>query len=145
MAERNITAANSVFTLSIDTLYSAPQTLQGYMADRAFETDPIDTGEFVMGVDGKLSAGYTPAAVPMTISLMPDSASSDIFENWVAYERRTKSKLLASGTIYIPGTGRRYTLKRGRLGRVPIVPTAGKVLQGRPFQIMWEDCTPSNA
>jgi len=145
MADRNITSANSVFTLIVEGLFSAPVTLQGYMADRAFETDAVETGEFVMGVDGHLSAGYTPAAVPMTISLMPDSASSDLFEQWAAYERRTKTKLRAQGTIYLPATGRRYTLKAGRLNRVPLVPTAAKTLQGRQFQLMWEDVTSSAA
>jgi hypothetical protein len=55
-----ITIANSVFTLTATAVFPVPQALQGYAADDAFTTEAIAMADVVIGVDGKLSAGYTP-------------------------------------------------------------------------------------
>src|SRR6185312_16410010 len=77
-----ITAANSVFALTITGLYPAPQILHGYAADDAFSTNAVETAETVMGLDGHLSGGFIFNPVKQTIVLMPDSASLDAFNNW---------------------------------------------------------------
>ena len=71
-----ITAINSVFMLSIFPIYPAPQKLQGYAADDAYDTEAADIAHVVMGVDGFMSAGFIPYLTRQTISIMPDIPSS---------------------------------------------------------------------
>jgi hypothetical protein len=138
---RNITAADAVYALTIPTLYSTAQILQGFMADRAFETDAVDTAETVLGVDGHLSAGWVPHTTMQTISIMPDSLSSDIFETWLQTQDANRALLPANATIRLTGTQKEYTLKTGYLRGVVPIPAAAKVLQGRAFRIEWNYVT----
>ena len=137
MAAKTITSIDSVYMLSVAGLYDTPIQLQGYMADRAFETDAADIAELVMGVDGVLSAGYVPYLLRQTVSIMPDSPSSEIFETWIETERNNQVKLIAQGLIVLPSTGRQYTMTDGYLTSITAIPSANRVLQGRPFTITW--------
>ena len=139
-----ITSANSVYTLTIPGLYSSPQTLGGYMADAAFETETADVAELVRGVDGVLSAGFIYFNTVQTISIMPDSPSSVIFETWLATEGTLTEKLAASASISIPSIGRKYACSNGFLTSIVQIPSARRVLQGRPFRITWGAISPAN-
>ncbi len=138
-----ITSANSVFSLTVTTLYLTPQTLQGYMADAAFEQEGVDIAETVLGVDGILSAGWVPQAYTQTISLMPNSPSSVLFETWAATENTLQDKLTANATITLKSTGRKYSLQNGYLTNYKPIPDAGRVLKGRPFRIVWNTVLPA--
>lgn len=138
MAIGNITAANSVYMLGIPNLYPVPQQLQGYMADAAFDTDSVEPAEVVKGVDGHMSAGFVFTITSQTISLMPDSVSSTIFEDWAAAQEATRSLYTAFATIILPSVSRSYTLTGGVLIGIPKIAGVHKVLQGRPFRIMWD-------
>ena len=63
-----LTSANSAFSLQIANLYPVPQSIQGYAADDAFAVDDVEPVETVMGVDGKLSGGYTPYPIKLSKS-----------------------------------------------------------------------------
>lgn len=138
-----ITAANSVFMLSVTGLYSTAQQLQGYMADAAFEQEGVDISENVMGVDGVMSYGWIPQMYPQTISIMPSSPSSTIFETWAAAENTAQEKFTANATIKLISTGRKYSLQNGVLTNYVPIPNAGKVLRGRPFKIVWNTILPA--
>lgn len=133
-----ITSANSVFTLVIPQLYPIGQTLQGYSTDDAFDTEASETAEVMMGVDGVLSAGYTPAPLTMTIHFQADSASIDIFENWDETQAAIKEVLPASATISLPSISKSYVLINGFLRSVKRLPDARKVLQPVQFVIIWQ-------
>lgn len=137
MPALTITAANSVYMLSIAGLFDQPQRLQGYAADAAFSTESVETVETVLGVDGNLSAGWLPVAYTQTMQIMPDSLSSLIFEEWHNAQQSAREVFSANATILLPATGRQYTLTRGFLkGYVPI-PEAAKTLRARSFSIIW--------
>jgi len=140
-----ITSANSVYMLSITGLYPSPQKLEGYMADAAFATEPVEPAETVMGVDGQLSGGWLPTAVKQTISIMPNSPSYAIFENWVAAQKAQREVMTADATISIPSLGKIYTCTRGFITQTKMAPDAKKVMQGSEFQITWNDISASNA
>lgn len=140
-----ITTANSVIFLSVAGLYDTPLQLQGYSADAAFASDPINTVEMSMGIDGKLSAGYTPVASPFSITLQADSASNEIFETWQATQESAREALPSSMTVVLPATGRKYTGTRGFLTSVPKVPTGQKTLQPRTYTINFESLQPAAA
>ena len=75
MTVGNITDANSVVILSVDDLYPAGVQIQGFSTDTAWTAGDSQIAETRMGVDGRLSAGYTPQPRTITISLEASSPS----------------------------------------------------------------------
>ena len=138
MAGDSITSANSIFTLVVAGLFPAPVQLHGYSADRAFSNDSMALAEVNMGVDGRMTAGYTPTATQMTITLQADSPSRDFFATIVAATKTLRDVYYLSGTITLPSTGEAFTLTRGVLNTVKQIPDAAKVLQPVEYQITWE-------
>lgn len=130
-----LTTANSQMMLSVTTLFPTPVPIQGYATDDAFDTDEIESAETKMGVDGRLSAGYTPYEVPLSIHLQADSPSNDLFDAWVAFEAQNKEKYVCNGTILIQGTGKLHTFTRGFLVKGSVMPAAKKTLDPRVFTI----------
>lgn len=138
MALKTITVANSVFMLLIDTVYMTPVQIQGFAADAAFTSDANQIGDTVMGVDAHLSVGYVPSPYVQTITLMPDSPSFEIFQNWAMAERRIREALIASATIILPSIGQKYELTTGLLTNYKPLPDAQRLLAETQFQIVWE-------
>jgi hypothetical protein len=140
---RTITAANTKLLISVDTIFPVPQLIQGYSADNVVGTDSISPKETQMGVDGRLSAGWTAVQVPMTVNLMADSLSRDFFEQWADYEQQQRESLVASGTLIFPSLGTKYSLVRGFLVSFPRFPNATKVMQPTAYGLQWEQVTPA--
>lgn len=138
-----ITSANSVFTLMLTDLFPVPQVLQGYATDDAFASEAVDSAEVMMGVDGKMSAGFTPFPTPMTIALQADSPSLSLFEAWLGSMKAAKEVFFADGTIVLPAINRSYVLTRGVLNKSAQYPGAKKVLQPVQFTITWESINPA--
>lgn len=134
----SITSADSVFTIVVPGLYPAPVQLQGYAADKAFATDAVELAEVQMGVDGRLTAGYTPNPVKQTITLQADSPSVAIFEAITAASKAARTVFTLTGNITLPGTGEVYSMVRGFLTSAKQIPDAQKVLQPRDYVITWE-------
>jgi len=138
MAGDSITSANSIFTLVVAGLFPAPVQLHGYSSDRAFSNDAMALAEVNMGVDGRMTAGYTPTATVQTVTLQADSPSRDFFATIVAATKTLRDVYYLSGTITLPSTGETFTLTRGVLNTVKQIPDAAKVLQPVEYQITWE-------
>jgi hypothetical protein len=138
-----ITSANSVFTISVPGLFPVPQQLKGYSAEKAWSTDNVDLAEVQMGVDGRMTAGYTPNPVKQTISLQADSPSKDIFTSIARAMKAAREVYYISGTIDLPSTGESFVCTRGVLQAVKPLPDAGKVLQPMEFMIVWESVNPT--
>lgn len=143
MSDSTITSANSVFTISVPGLFPAPVQLQGYSADRAWNTDGVDLAEVQMGVDGRMTAGFTPNPVPQTVSLQADSPSKEIFNAIARAMKSAREVYYITGSILLPSTGEAFTCIRGVLKNFKPIPDAGKVLQPMDFQIIWEDIKPT--
>ncbi len=140
---RTITAANSVYLLSIPGLYSTPVLLQGYATDDAFATEAVDTSEVVKGVDGIMSAGFIPYLTKQTIMLQADSNSIEIFENWLAAMKQAREVIYGNATLSIPSLERKYAMTKGVLSNIQATPTAKKTMQARPFIITWDSVDPA--
>lgn len=132
-----ITSANSVYALAITGLYPSPQILQGYGADDGFTTDALESSEVVMGLDGNLSGGYIFTPVKQVITLMPDSPSLDVFNNWSLAMLASREVLIANAAISLPSIGKKYVLTRGFLTSGKPIPDAKKVLAAVQFTITW--------
>lgn len=139
----SITSANAVLMLGVTGLFPTPQQIQGFAADDIYDTETLEVGETMMGVDGFLSGGFVYNPVVQGISLMADSSSAAFFDAWVAAERVIRDKYPAFGTIFLQGTGKKYAMTRGFLTSAPVLPDAKKVLQPRKFTIRWERVLPA--
>lgn len=138
MSDTTITSANSVFTIVAPGLFPVPVQIQGYSTDKAFVTDPLDVAEVNMGVDGRMTAGYTPNPVKQTITLQADSPSKSIFNLLIQTMKTLRTVFYMSGSISLPSTGESYVLTRGILTQVKQIPDAQKVLQPIDYVITWE-------
>lgn len=108
-----LTTANSTMALTTQTLYPSAQLIQGYAADDAFDTEAVENGEYSMGIDGKLSAGFVFNPIPLTMTLQADSASLGIFENIWQFEFSNRAKLTQNVTITVPAVSKRYEFSNG--------------------------------
>lgn len=138
MSDTTITSANSVFTIVIPGLFPAPVQLRGYASDKAFTTEAIDLAEVQMGVDGRMTAGFTPNPTKQTVTLQADSPSKDIFTALIQAMKTAREVFYMSGSIALPSTGESFTLTRGILTNTKQIPDAQKVLQPMDFVITWE-------
>lgn len=136
--DTSITSANSVFTVTVPGLFPAPVQLRGYSADKAFSADAVDLAEVQMGVDGRMTAGFVPNPVKMTVSLQADSPSKDIFTSMIEAMKTAREVFYISGTIALPSTGEVFTMVRGILTNAKQIPDAQKVLQPMDYVITWE-------
>lgn len=139
----SITSANATFFISIAGLFPAPQQLFKFAADEVFDTDPIEAAEVQMGVDGYKTAGFVFVPVKQGISLMADSPSAALFDQWYAAQQTARDVFNANGTIYLPTLGTKWAMINGTLTTYPPLPNARKVLQPRKFGVTWERVSPA--
>ncbi len=140
----SITSANAVITMSISSLFSIPQQLQGFAADEIFGTDVLETAETMMGVDGLMSAGFVYVAIKQNYALQADSPSNAIFDQWYVAQQQVKDLYYASGLILLPALRVKWTMNKGVLTSYPFLPDAKKVLQPRKFGITWQSAVAAN-
>jgi hypothetical protein len=123
-----------------------PLQLQGFAADDVYDTDPIESAEFLMGVDGKLSAGWVAVAVKQNYKLQADSPSiPNIFDVWFNAQQAVRDLFPANGVILLTAIGKKFTMTRGFLNGYKPLPDAKKLLQPQTFSITWESVQPAVA
>jgi hypothetical protein len=136
---RTLTSANSVFTLAVPGVFPSPVNLEGYAVDDQFSSDAVDVAETQMGVDGKMSAGYTPFITPITVHLQADSASVDLFDLWLSAMKATREIIYGAGTIAIPSIGKSFICTKVALKNTKQFPDGKKVLQPQAFVLHCEE------
>ena len=140
-----ITAANSVFTLGATGLFNVPVKIQGYSADDAFSTEETTFMEKYMGVDGKMSVGWTPYIVPLDFTLSPDSPSLAVMTAIISAEKAAREKIQLNASIYLPAIGMMYIVTTGYLEKGRVMPQAGKVLKPIKFVLAFQDISSAPA
>lgn len=138
MADKTITSANSIFTLTAGSVFPVPQQLSGYAVDSAFAADALVLAETRVGVDGRLSAGYTPTSTKMTVSLAADSPSRAIFMAITQFVKTQREVIFLAAHITLPATGEVFTCNRGVLTVSKQMPDAKKVLEATEYEIVFE-------
>lgn len=138
-----ITSANSVVSITVPGLFPTPVQLQGYSAEKAWDTAAVVLTETQIGVDGRKTAGLVFNPVKQTFALQADSPSVQVFEAIYAAQRVTRDVLYLSATIDLPATGESYVCNKGTLEDYNSVASAGKVLTMREFSISWLNIVPS--
>lgn len=138
MAAPTITAADSTYVVSSADFALPATVLEGFAADAAFATDNVETAQTVLGVDGKLSAGWVPRSYSQTITLAADSPSRTVFDLISAAQDAARTVYRLNGVITMPGNKYSYNMSRGVLKNYSAMPNAQKTLQPMTFVIEWE-------
>lgn len=138
----SISSPNAVITITIPGVLTVGVRLQGFAADDIFDTDEIELGTVLMGVDGIQSAGYVNVSTPMNITFQADSPSILTFEAWIAAESLLQDKFVANANVTLTTLNRSYQLVNGALVRGKKLPDAKKTLMPRKFRIDWESVIP---
>ena len=139
----SITSANAVLMLGVSSLFSTPQQIQGFSTDDIFSVDPLESAETMMGVDGFLSAGFVYVPVKQGITLMADSPSNNVFDQWWAAQQQISDLYFANGSITLTALGKKYAMTRGALTTYPPLADAGRTLKPRKFVITWQSILPA--
>jgi hypothetical protein len=139
----SLTVANSVLAMTTEALFPQAQRLQGYGADDAFDFENVENGEYSMGIDGTLSAGFVFNEIPLGITLQADSPSLTLFEQIYQYEVSNRTKLSQALTITLPAVSKRYDLKGGFMRRYK-APSGKKILQPGVVEFVFARLTVSS-
>ncbi len=139
---KTLTAANCQLTLYALPYLPVPTLIEGFSTDSAFLFDTPAVAEPMIGVDGKMSAGYLPSITRMTISLQADSPSARYFDDLFSATKAAREIAWMYGSIALPSLAVSYTLTKGVLEQITQAPPVAKVLQARTFQIAWNDVQP---
>lgn len=123
-----LTVANSTLSITVEALFPQAQRIQGYAADDAFDFENVDNGEYSMGIDGNLSAGFVFNEIPFTWTIQADSPSLTLFEQVYLYEVNNRAKLRIDVSLALPGISRRYDLIKGFMRQYK-APSGKKILQ----------------
>lgn len=137
MPALTITSLNAIYMLTVPGVFDAPQRLEAFGVDEAFDTDPVESAVTQTGVDGIGTAGLVPREVPQTVTLLASSSSFIIFDNWIQAMDLLGDIIYANAVITLPSIGRKFTCYQGALTRYPTMPSARRTLQQRQFQITW--------
>lgn len=141
---KTITSTNSEFIFSIPDIFPNPIPLQGYSADDAFTNEAVDIVETRMGVDGNMSAGYTPAITPITITLQADSPSIAAMDEWAGAVKSAREVVYADAIVVLPGPGKQYNLTKGTLKTIKQLPDVKKVVEPQTYVIHFQNVDPSD-
>jgi hypothetical protein len=133
-----ITSASASIVISIPGVLPSDVPLFGFAADDAFMADSFDVAETRMGVDGILSAGFTPSPKPFKVTFQPDSPSIAVFDLWVTTEESNKEKFQATMVVALPTLSKKYEFNVGWLKNAKKLPDAKKVLEPQTYEIHWQ-------
>jgi len=137
----DITSANAVLTITprvAGIVGVGAFTVEGFASDDAFMSEAVDSAEAVMGVDGKMSVGYTPYIVKQTITLQADSPSITLFETILSAQNTLKAPVIVDAILAYPSVQKSYVFTKGALTRVTPFSAAKKILQPQQFELSWE-------
>ena len=139
-----ITSANSSLVLNAPDVFTTPLNVQGYATDDAFDTEMVDSAEAKMGVDGIMSAGYTPFITKQTIHLQADSPSVQYFDSILEAMEAAQEIFYVTVTIVLPATSRVYTFNKGVMTKAKKMPDAKKLLEPVAYEFSWESVSSAN-
>jgi hypothetical protein len=125
---RDITSANSS-AVAHCKFFPAGLKFEQYSADGAWTQDAYQTVETRMGVDGKMSAGYTPMEKEITFSFQANSPTLDGLDIIWQTTEVSKTPEFLQIIIECPSIKKRFVLANCVLMNYKLIPNAQKVLE----------------
>jgi hypothetical protein len=139
----SLTGANSAIAITQAVLFPTAQSLQGFAADDVTDMDPVEIVEYLMGVDGVLSAGFTWKPRLQKIRLQADSASNLVFDTINNQSQAVQDVYALSATILLPAIGLKFTCSNGFLRNYKPMPAVKRLIQPRDYEIVWNSVIPA--
>ena len=124
----HLTSADSTLILTCVELYPSGVQIEGFSTDQILSGEDITIAETRMGVDGRLSAGYTPTPKNVVISLEASSPSLEVMQTIYQYMESTKTQPECSMTIEIPSLNQVINFVQGCMTKARPVPDLKKML-----------------
>lgn len=109
----HLTDADATLILTCEELYPNGVQLEGFGADGIMSGEDITVAETRMGVDGRLSAGYTPTVKNVVITLEASSPSLEVMQNIWQYMQSTMSQPECTLTVNIPSLNQTAVYTQG--------------------------------
>jgi hypothetical protein len=134
----SITGATASFQITIPNIFSNPVQLQGFGADDVFDTDEIESVQVKMGVDGHMAHGFIFVPIPQKITLMADSPTMYVFDQWWAANQAAEDDYVAQAIVWLKALGQKWVMTNGVLSRFKPTPAVKKLIQERTFTVTWE-------
>lgn len=125
---RNITSANAIAYMTVDSLYPQGFQLQQFSTDAAISQSDDTISETRMGVDGYMVAGYTPSIKTITITLEPASPSKEYLDHLYKSMQQNKKTYLCNLVITLPSLEKIIQYKYGVLKTAKVLPDMQKTL-----------------
>lgn len=137
---RDITSANSSAVMNI-SLFPAGLRFEQYSADGAWTQDSYQVLETRMGVDGKMSAGYTPVEKEISFTFQANSPTLDGLDLLWQTMEVSKTPLFVNIVITVPSLKKTFILANGVLMNYKLIPNAQKVLEPVDVTFRFESIT----
>lgn len=124
----DITSANAALVLLVDELFPAGVPLEQFATDQSYSMDAVTVSKTQMGVDGRLTAAFTPSLKTVTVKLEASSPSYLVMEQ--LYQAMEYRKRLYHCTLVarVPSIHRVITWTDGVLKSGTPVAAAGPTL-----------------
>lgn len=135
---RNITSADVIAVMTVDSLYPQGFRLQQFSTDAAISQGDDTVSETRIGVDGHMVAGYTPSIKTVTITLEPSSPSIPYLDNLYKSMQKNKKTYMCSLIITIPALGKGVKYSYGVLKTSKILPDIQKTLAAIAYTFDFE-------
>ena len=126
--DRNITSANAIADMTVDRLYPQGFQLQQFSTDAAISQSDDTIAETRIGIDGYMTAGYTPSIKTITITLEPTSPSKEYLDHIYKSSIKNKRIYLCNLLITLPSLAKIIQYKYGVLKTSKILPDMQKTL-----------------
>lgn len=139
----SVTSANATFTLTVAGLFTSPQRIQQFGVDDAFDSEQVESAEIMKGVDNFIVAGWKPTMPKLNVTLMANSPSGPIFDQWFQTQQQQQAILMAQGVITLPGIRQQYALLNAFLFGFTHLPPAKTTLKERKFVLIMDDISAS--
>ena len=131
-----LTSANSKLNISVANLFATPQAISGYATDDAFSTEQVQISEHKVGVDGILSAGYTPTVIPLSIMLQANSNSINFFDVWGSATIQAREVYVGTVIIAVPALSKVFTFAQAYLEDWKPLPDHKKMLEPQHYKLI---------
>lgn len=138
-----IESSNTTCAFTIPGVFTTPQTLAQFAADDVQGSDPIETAEVIMGVDGTQSQGFIYQSIRQRWFFAPNSPSVDIFDNWYLAQKLAGAAFSAFAVFTQPSLNRKFLCNNGALSLYQPMADGKKILQTRTMQITWQEVFPA--
>lgn len=137
----DITSANSVLVLTVDTIWPSGVALEQFSVDSAAAMDNLQIAETRMGVDGHMAAGYVPTIYPVTINLEASSPSYKYLN--AVWEAMQNKRCLYTCTLVatLPSIKYVHTWTKGVMKSGTPFPSIRKVLDPTQWAFDFETYT----